>query len=227
MMGGMITLVLADDHQVFAEGLSMVLDAQDDLRVLGVAADGAEALALIDLHAPGVLLLDAHMPRTDVAGVLREVKERAPGTKVLVLSADTSDDTVAGVIEAGADGFLAKDTSSPQVAAVIRKLADGHEGPVTSATPPRPARDPAVELLVRTLSTREREILGYLAAGYSSRRIAEHCFLSLNTVRTHVQNVLVKLGVHSKLEAVAFALEHQVVPVADAPTPSWSASRRA
>jgi DNA-binding NarL/FixJ family response regulator len=227
MMGGVITLVLADDHQVFVEGLSMMLDAQDDLRVLGVAADGAEALALTDRHAPAVLVLDAHMPRTDAVGVVREVKQREPGTKVLVLSADASEETVAAVIDAGADGFLAKDASSPQVAEVIRKLAEGHEGPITAPAPARPVRDPAVELLVRTLSAREREILGYLAAGYSNRRIAEHCYLSLNTVRTHVQNVLVKLGVHSKLEAVAFALEHRVVPAADAPPPAWPAGGRA
>jgi len=227
MMGGTITLLLADDHQVFAEGLSMVLDAQEDLRVLGVVVDGAEVLAMARRHAPAVLLLDAHMPRTDVVGVLRGVKQHAPGTKVLVLSADTSDDTVTALVEAGADGFLAKDTSSPEVAAVIRQLADGHQGPITAAAPPRPARDPAVELLVQTLSAREREILGYLTAGYSNRRIAEHCFLSLNTVRTHVQNVLVKLGVHSKLEAVAFALEHRVVPPADIPASSWWSGQRA
>jgi DNA-binding NarL/FixJ family response regulator len=205
-----ITLVLADDHEVFAEGLSMVLDAEDDLQVLGLASDGAEALELLDGDPPAVLLLDAHMPRTDVTTVLREVKQRAPGTKVLVLSADTRSETVNTVIAAGADGFLAKDVSSPQVATTIRKIAGGHQGPITTV-PARPSRDPGVELLVRTLSAREREILGYLSAGWSNRRIAEQCFLSLNTVRTHVQNILVKLGVHSKLEAVAFALEHRVV----------------
>jgi DNA-binding NarL/FixJ family response regulator len=209
-MGGTITLVLADDHAVFAEGLGMVLDAEEDLQVLGVAADGAQALELFGQDPPAVLLLDAHMPRTDVAAVLREVKQRAPGTKVLVLSADTRSETVNTVIEAGADGFLAKDVSSPQVATTIRKVVGGHDGPITTL-PSSPTRDPGVELLVRTLSAREREILGYLSAGWSNRRIAEQCFLSLNTVRTHVQNILVKLGVHSKLEAVAFALEHQVV----------------
>jgi DNA-binding NarL/FixJ family response regulator len=206
-----ITLVLADDHEVFAEGLSMVLDAEEDLQVLGLASDGAEALELLDGDPPAVLLLDAHMPRTDVTAVLREVKQRAPGTKVLVLSADTRSETVNTVIAAGADGFLAKDVSSPQVATTIRRIVGGHQGPITTV-PARPSRDPGVELLVRTLSVREREILGYLSAGWSNRRIAEQCFLSLNTVRTHVQNILVKLGVHSKLEAVAFALEHQVVP---------------
>jgi DNA-binding NarL/FixJ family response regulator len=208
-----ITLVLADDHEVFAEGLSMVLDAEEDLQVLGLASDGAEALELVDGDPPAVLLLDAYMPRTDVTAVLREVKQRAPGTKVLVLSADTRRETVNTVLAAGADGLLAKDVSSPQVATTIRKIVGGHQGPIT-AVPPRTSRDPGVELLVRTLSTREREILGYLSAGWSNRRIAEQCFLSLNTVRTHVQNILVKLGVHSKLEAVAFALEHRVVEAA-------------
>jgi DNA-binding NarL/FixJ family response regulator len=211
--GGTITLLLADDHEVFAEGLGMVLDAEDDLEVLGVAADGAQTLELLDEDRPTVLLLDAHMPRTDVTAVLREVKQRAPETKVLVLSADTRSEMVNAVIEAGADAFLAKDVSSPQVATTIRRVVGGHQGPITTL-PSRPTRDPGVELLVRTLSAREREILGYLAAGWSNRRIAEQCFLSLNTVRTHVQNILVKLGVHSKLEAVAFALEHQVVEAA-------------
>jgi DNA-binding NarL/FixJ family response regulator len=208
-----ITLVLADDHEVFAEGLSMVLDAEEDLQVLGLALDGAEALELLDGDPPAVLLLDAHMPSTDVTAVLRAVKQRAPGTKVLVLSADTRRETVNTVLAAGADGFLAKDVPSPQVATTIRRIVGGHQGPIT-AVPPRTSRDPGVELLVRMLSMREREILGYLSAGWSNRRIAEQCFLSLNTVRTHVQNILVKLGVHSKLEAVAFALEHRVVEAA-------------
>ncbi len=211
--GEMITLLLADDHQVFAEGLGMVLDAEDDVEVLGVARDGEEALRLLDQHLPDVMLLDAHMPRTDLCEVLRAAKAKAPGTKVVVLSADTRRGTVDLALEAGADGFLAKDLSGWQLAGAIRKLLDGQDAPVTPALPPRAVRDPSVELRVRTLSAREREILALLVNGHSNRRIADECFLSLNTVRTHVQNVLVKLGVHSKLEAVAFALEHQVVPL--------------
>jgi DNA-binding NarL/FixJ family response regulator len=216
----MITLLLADDHEVFAEGLGMVLDAEDDVEVLGVARDGEEALRLLDHHQPDVLLLDAHMPRTDLCEVLRAAKAKAPGTKVVVLSADTRRETVEIAMEAGADGFLAKDLSGWQLAAAIRKLLEGQSAPVTPALPPRLLRDPSVDLRVRTLSAREREILGLLVSGHSNRHIAEECYLSLNTVRTHVQNVLVKLGVHSKLEAVAFALEHNVVPFG-AFTPGW------
>jgi NarL family two-component system response regulator LiaR len=209
----MIGLVLADDHRVFAEGLGVMLDAQDDLAVLGVAHDSHEAIELAARHEPTVLLLDAHMPGPDLATTLRAVRASSPDTKALMLSADTRRETIAEALEAGADGFLAKDASSRQVAGAIRTLVDGKGSSIVAAAEPvtRPIRDPSVDLRVRTLSGREREILGLLANGWSNRRIAEECFLSLNTVRTHVQNVLVKLGVHSKLEAVAFALEHQVV----------------
>jgi two-component system, NarL family, response regulator LiaR len=218
----MIGLVLADDHRVFAEGLGVMLDAQDDLAVLGVAHDSRQAMELAGRHEPTVVLLDAHMPGADLATTLRAVKAASPDTKVLMLSADTRQETIAEAMEAGADGFLAKDASSRQVAGAIRTLVDGTASVVAAAEPAaRPTRDPSVDLRVRTLSSREREILGLLANGWSNRRIAEECFLSLNTVRTHVQNVLVKLGVHSKLEAVAFALEHQVVGGA-APAPAWA-----
>jgi two-component system, NarL family, response regulator LiaR len=193
----MIGLVLADDHRVFAEGLGVMLDAQDDLAVLGVAHDAHQAVELAAKHEPMVL---------------RAVKAASPGSRVLMLSADTRKETIAEALRAGADGFLAKDASSRQVAGAIRSLVEGRTGMVITAEPvARPTRDPSVDLRVRTLSVREQEILGLLANGWSNRRIANECFLSLNTVRTHVQNVLVKLGVHSKLEAVAFALEHQVV----------------
>jgi two-component system, NarL family, response regulator LiaR len=208
----MIGLVLADDHRVFAEGLGVMLDAQDDLAVLGVAHDAHQAVELAATHEPMVLLLDAHMPGSDLASTLRAVKAASPSSKVLMLSADTRKETITEALRAGADGFLAKGASSRQVAGAIRSLVEGRTGLVITAEPvARPTRDPSVDLRVRTLSGREREILGLLANGWSNRRIADECFLSLNTVRTHVQNVLVKLGVHSKLEAVAFALEHQVV----------------
>jgi DNA-binding NarL/FixJ family response regulator len=214
----MIELVLADDHRVFAEGLGLMLDAQDDLAVLGVAHDHDQAIGLAARHQPTVLLLDAHMPGAEMATTLRGVKAVSPDTKVLMLSADTRRETITAAIDSGADGFLAKEASSREVAAAIRKLVDGQRGVVVAAEPARaPTRDPSVDLRVRTLSGREREILGLLANGWSNRRIAEECYLSLNTVRTHVQNILIKLGVHSKLEAVAFALEHGWAPAAEDP----------
>jgi DNA-binding NarL/FixJ family response regulator len=206
-------VLIAHPYQVVAEGLGVMLDAQDDLAVLGVAHDGHQAVELAAKHEPTVLLLDAHMPGPDLATTLRAVRAASPATKVMMLSADTRRETIAEALAAGADGFLTKDASSRQVATAIRKLACGKGSIVTAAEPvSRPARDPSVDLRVRTLSSREREILGLLANGWSNRRIAEECFLSLNTVRTHVRDVLVKLGLHSKLEAIVFAFEQGLVP---------------
>jgi DNA-binding NarL/FixJ family response regulator len=208
----MIGVVLADDHRVFAEGLGVMLDAQDDLAVLGVAHDGHQAVELAARHEPTVLLLDAHISGPDLATILRAVRAASPHTKVLMLSADTRRETITGALEAGADGFLAKDASSRQVAWAIRTLVAGKGSVVAAAEPAaRPVRKPSVDLRVRILSGREREILGLLANGWSNRRIAEECFLSLNTVRAYVQNVLVKLGVHSKVEASVFAFEQGLV----------------
>jgi DNA-binding NarL/FixJ family response regulator len=222
--GMTITLLLADEHQVFAEGLGIVLDAEDDVEVLGIAADGEQALDLLERYRPDVLLLDAHMPRTDLCEVLHAAKAKAPGTRVVVLSADTRRETVDLAMQAGADGFLAKDLAGWQLAAAIRELLEGQGTPVTPALPPRPVRHPSVEPCVRTLSAREQEILGMLVSGHSNRRIAEECCLSLNTVRAHVQSVLVKLGVHSKLEAVAFAWEHP--DLGDRARSHWSSGWR-
>jgi two-component system, NarL family, nitrate/nitrite response regulator NarL len=140
------------------------------------------------------------------------VKAASPATKVLLLAGDARRETVAAVTTGGADGLLAKDRSSRQVVTAIRTVLEGQRAGPPAAQPPAPPRSLSVEqVCIGTLSGREREVLGLLANGCSNRRIAEECFLSLNTVRTHVQSILVKLGVHSKLEAVAFAYQHDLV----------------
>src|SRR6266511_3138796 len=111
----MIGLVLADDHWVFAEGLGVMLDAQDDLAVLGVAHDAHQAVELAATNEPMILLLDAHMPGADLAWTLRAVKTASPANKVLILSADTRKETITEALRTGANGFLAKKTSSRQV----------------------------------------------------------------------------------------------------------------
>jgi NarL family two-component system response regulator LiaR len=130
---------------------------------------------------------------------------------VLLLASDARRETIAAVTACGADGLLAKDRSSRQVTNAIRTVVNGQRAMMTATKPPRPSHDPNMELRIGTLSGREREILGLLANGWSNRRIAQERFLSLHTVRTHVQSILVKLGVHSKLEAVAFAYQHGMV----------------
>jgi DNA-binding NarL/FixJ family response regulator len=205
-----VTLVLADHHVLVAEGLGMILDAEDDLVVLGLAHHGGQAVQSAATHRPAVLVLDAQLPTGDLVQTLAAAKAASPTTKLLVLSGDAHPETTAAVLASGADGCVAKDRSSRQVRSAIRRLAAGEPAVVVAADPP-PARDPSVELRVRTLTSREREILGLLVAGWSNRRIAQQWCLSYQTVRCHVQNLLIKLGVHSKLEAVRFAVEHGVV----------------
>jgi DNA-binding NarL/FixJ family response regulator len=186
--------VVADNQQLFAEGLAMILDAEDDFAVVGVAHDGRRAVELAADHRPAVLLLDAHLPDADLGATLTAVRVASPATKVLLLAGDARRETIAAVTACGADGLLAKDRSSRQVANAIRTVVNGQRAMMLATKPPRPSHDPNMELRIGTLSGREREILGLLASGWSNRRIAQERFLSLHTVRTHVQSILVKLG---------------------------------
>ena len=205
-MGQAVRLVLADTHPALAEGLAVILDAQADFTVCGVAHDGRLAVQLAATHQPGVLLLDPHLPDRDPTRLPAAIKTASPATRLLLLAATTR----GAAMVAGVDGVVARNASSQQLAGAIRRVADGRRAMV-AARPRRVPREVGVELLrVWALSARELEILGLLADGWSNRRIAQEWGLSLATVRTHVQNVLVKLGVHSKLEAVAFAFQHGI-----------------
>ena len=219
-MTDVVTLLLADHHVLVAEGLGMLLDNEDDLKVVDLAHHSDQAVQLAEAHQPTVLVLDAQLPTGDLAGTLTDAKAAAPATRLLVLSGVAHPDTIAAVLAAGADGCLAKDQSSRRVATAIRDLAAGEQAVVAAEA--KPGLHPSVELLVRTLTPREREFLALLATGCSNRRIAEATQLSYLTIRSHMQNLLLKLGVHSQLEAVAFAVEHGIVAVDGAP-PAWEA----
>jgi DNA-binding NarL/FixJ family response regulator len=215
-VSSVVTLLLADQHVLVAEGLGMLLAAENDLDVLGLAHHSGQAIELAAKHQPTVVVLDAELPTGDLDGTLAAANAAASATRLLVLSGDPDPATTAAGLAAGADGCLAKDSSSRQVATAIRHLAAGGQAPIAATEAP-PGRDPSVELRVRTLTAREREFLGLLALGWSNRQMAEATRLSYLTVRSHMQNLLVKLGVNSQLEAVAFAVEHGVVDLDGAP----------
>jgi DNA-binding NarL/FixJ family response regulator len=214
-----VTLVLADHHVVVAEGLGMLLEAEDGLAVLDLAHHTDRAIESVSEHQPTVLVLDAQLPPGDLAETLAAARGAAPATRLLVLSGDADPETTASVLAAGADGCLAKAGSTGQLATAIRKLAAGDQAIVVPVEPTR-GRDPSVELRVRTLTPRERELLGLLALGWSNRRITEATQLSYLTVRSHMQNLLLKLGVRSQLEAVAFGVEHGIVDL-DSASADW------
>jgi DNA-binding NarL/FixJ family response regulator len=210
-----LPVLLADGHPAFAEGLAMILEAESDLTVCGMAHDARRVVELAAAHRPSVLLLDTQLPGGDPAQTLAAVKAASPTTKVLLLSAATSSNAIAAATAAGAEGIVARGGSSRQLVDAIRRVADGRLA-VVAAKPNPPPRGSSVELLrLWTLSDRELKVLGLLASGWSSRRIAQEWHLSLWTVHTHVQNLLVKLGVHSQLEAVVIAFRHGMAPVGE------------
>ena len=224
-----VRVVLADDHDAFVEGLGMVLDAEHDLEVVALAGDGASALQAVLTHHPDVLVVDTHMPGPAVTELVRLVGQAEPTTRVLLLAEDARL-APSSRPDPGGPAGMTRAVSARELAEAIRAVAAGFQvtpadPAVVQGAPPAPAeqpperseRDDHAELLLRSLSEREREILDLLARGYSNRRIAEVCYLSLNTVRTHVQNVLVKLGVHSKLEAAALAVGQGLVRIKDHP----------
>ena len=209
-MANVVSLVLADHQVLLAEGLGMLLDEEDDLVVLGLAHDHSQGVEAVAQHRPVVFIVEADLPGDDLAGTLAAARAASPTTKQLVLAGDAHPETTAAVVASGADGCLAKDRSSRQVATAIRRLAAGDQ-PIAEAADPPPDRDPLVELQMRTLTPRERAVLELLAMGWSNRRMAQEWRLSYQTVRTHTQSLLIKLGVHSQLEAALFAVEHGVV----------------
>ena len=224
-----VRVVLADDHDAFVEGLGMVLSAEHDLEIVALAGDGASALQAVLTHHPDVLVVDTEMPGPAVTELVRLVGQAEPATRVLLLAEDARL-TPSSRPDRGGPTGMTRAVSAHELAEAIRAVAAGYrvalrEPPPAPPPPPAPAeppparteRDLHAELLLRSLSERERQILALLARGYSNRRIAEACYLSLNTVRTHVQNVLVKLGVHSKLEAAALAVRQGLVEIEDHP----------
>jgi two-component system, NarL family, response regulator LiaR len=207
-------IVLVDRHEEVAEEVRLLLQNADDLAVVGVARNGDTGLRVMRGDGPDVLVLDLRSSHEDLAKVIAETRAAAPNSRILMLSTVERTRSIQADAGAGADLDALGDRSDEELVASTRGCVDGCNV-VVSCKPPEPPyrREPEIELLVSTLSRRERDVLRLVTAGYSNQRIAETCFLSMHTVRTHVQSILVKLGVHSKLEAAIFAIQHHLVQI--------------
>jgi len=210
----LLKIVLVDRHETVAEGLRLLLQNEEDLAVVGIARNGDTGLRVMRGDRPDVLVLDLQSSREDLVGMIARTKAMAPNSRILALSTAEHTKSILDHARAEADAEMLSDGSDDELVAAIREFLDGYNVFV-SCTPPKPVyrREPEIELMVSTLSPRERDVLKLVTAGYSNQRIAETCFLSMHTVRTHVQSILVKLGVHSKLEAAIFAIRHRLVQV--------------
>ena len=211
-----VRVLLADDQALVRAGFRMILEAQDDLEVVGEAADGEQALLLARQERPDVVLMDIRMPRLDGLAATRRLVAEQPGARVLVLTTFDLDDYVYDALQAGASGFLLKDVGRDELVHAVRVVAAGDALLAPAVTrrlladfaasrpTPAPAR-PAAAL--SALTPREHDTLALLARGMSNAQIARDLVVSEHTVKTHVGNVLMKLGLRDRIHAVILAYE--------------------
>jgi two-component system nitrate/nitrite response regulator NarL len=213
-----INVLVVDDHEMFSEALVLMLGQQPEIHLLGAAGEATEALRMCIADPPDVVLMDIDMPEVDGVEATRRIRAACPDTKVVVLTALESPQIVATALKAGACGYVPKTRAVDELMDIVRRAAAGEI--VMPAADLAPVLDelrsgrsvPSGESSLHSLTARETEILRALAAGDSIAEIAEALGISALTVQSHVKNILAKLGVHSRLEAVTLAWRHGFAP---------------
>jgi DNA-binding NarL/FixJ family response regulator len=201
----LITILIVDDHSMVAECFQRALLFEADMTVVAVAHTVADAQAAVTSHRPDVVLMDYALPDGDGIAAARTLIRQLPSTKVILVTATNDRGVVRRAIQAGCVGYLEKAMAFAQLVAAVRAAAEG----ATAISPEHLARamqEPTTDSV--RLTARERDVLRLIADGCSNDAIARQLSLSLHTVRTHVQSILSKLRVHSKLQAAAFARDH-------------------
>jgi DNA-binding NarL/FixJ family response regulator len=217
-----ITVVLADDQRVVREGLAMVLGLMPDVEVVGAASDGEEAIELVELLAPQVVLMDLRMPRVDGIEATRRIGESHPQTKVVVLTTYADDHTVIQALRAGACGYLTKDATNEQIRDALKAAVRGeaaidpavqhHLVGAIARTAPLEWTPPDRSRVPDELTRRETEVLALIAEGLSNAEIAERLTVSEATVKSHVNHLYFKTGARDRAQAVAYAYRNGLAP---------------
>ena len=216
-------VVVADDQRVVREGLVTVLEILADVEVVGAAATGEEAVALVERHRPQVVLMDLRMPRLDGVEATRLIRQAHPSTAVVVLTTYADDDSILAALQAGALGYLTKDAGREEIARALHAAAAGQavldpgvQARLVTAAAGR-ARDSAPSRpLPDGLSLREAEVLSLIAAGRTNAQIAQALVVSGSTVKTHINNLFAKAGIKDRANAVQYAYRHGLAEPADA-----------
>jgi len=208
-----IRVFLADDHPVVRQGLRTFLESRPGIEVVGEAGDGDAAVDEVARLRPDVVLMDLVMPGGGGVVAIRRIRERAPETRVVVLTSFASDDQVIPAVQAGAAGYLLKDVEPSGLEAAIRLVHDGEAllDPQIAGRVMEQVARPAQGGDLASLTRREREVLELLGRGLSNRELADTLVVSEKTVKTHVSNILMKLGVHDRTQAALLAVRAGLV----------------
>jgi DNA-binding NarL/FixJ family response regulator len=217
-----LRIVVADDQRAVREALATVLDAEPGLEVVGLAADGDEAVELAHRLSPAVVLMDLRMPNVDGVAATRRLATELPDVKVVVLTTFADDVSILAALEAGASGFLTKDAGREQIALAVRSAAAGQSvlDPVAQASLLRAASPPVADApsvstepasLPDDMTPREADVLRAIAAGQSNTEIAAALFISEVTVKSHINHLFAKIRARSRAEAVRYAYDHGLV----------------
>jgi two-component system, NarL family, response regulator LiaR len=202
-----IRVLIADDHAVVREGLRTFLDLQDGIEVVGEAADGEEAIGEAERLQPDVILIDLVMPRLDGVQAMRELRERVPGARTVVLTSFLDDEHLLPAMRAGAAGYLLKNVQPQELARAVRAAVAGEAliDPAVAARLVDSLGDGREDRAER-LTPREREVLVLIGRGFANKRIADELGIAEKTVKVHVSHVLAKLGVADRTQAALFAV---------------------
>lgn len=212
-----ISILLADDHEIFRHGLKMLLEAQPDFKVVGQAIDGLEVITLTEQLQPDVVVLDMIMPGLNGIDATYQIKQRLPRCRVVVLSMHDDESYVLNVLRCGANGYVLKDSSAADLVQAVRAAMAGQR----FLSPPLTER--AIQAYINKtqsdssnsyhiLTNREREVLHLSAEGFSASEIAERLSISIRTVETHRSNLMHKLGLNSQNKLIEFAKKHKIIP---------------
>ncbi len=216
-----IRVLIADDHELFRRGLRMVLEDEDDILITGEAGDGQTAVTMAQEQAPDVVVMDVRMPSLSGIDATQRIKEAQPGTRILVLTISDEEDDLYEAIKAGASGYLLKEISIDEIGAAVRAIHGGQS--LISPSMASKLLDEFAAMIRKEeakeqvpaprLTPREMEVLQQVAKGMNNREIAKVLFISENTVKNHVRNILEKLHLHSRMEAVVYAVREKLLEI--------------
>lgn len=216
-----VRVVVVDDHALFRRGLENVLSDEPDIEIVGEAGDGVEAVRRVEELRPDVVLMDVRMPRASGIEAARQIRDRVPESKVIMLTVSDEEEDLFESVKAGAAGYLLKEVSIDEVADAVRAVSRGHSLISPSMASKLLAEFNALSQRAEertkaqspTLTERELEVLKLVANGLSNKEIAGELFIAENTVKNHVRNILEKLHLHSRMEAVVYAMREKLLEV--------------